>query len=77
VKPPSDTLLPLFNMFHLAPSPSSLQFTNETTQKLNKCENEYVLKISMNEISSTETAQKLNKCENEYVLKISMNSTTF
>jgi hypothetical protein len=27
VKPRSDTLLPYFNMFHLAPSPSSLQFT--------------------------------------------------
>jgi hypothetical protein len=27
VKPPSDTLLPYFNMFHLAPSPSSLKFT--------------------------------------------------
>jgi hypothetical protein len=26
VKPPSDTLLRYFNMFHLAPSPSSLQF---------------------------------------------------
>jgi hypothetical protein len=28
VKPPSDTLLRYFNMFHLAPSPSSLQFIN-------------------------------------------------
>jgi hypothetical protein len=27
VKPPSDTLLRYFNMFHLAPSLSSLQFT--------------------------------------------------
>jgi hypothetical protein len=26
VKPPSDTLLRYFNMFHIAPSPSSLQF---------------------------------------------------
>jgi hypothetical protein len=26
VKPSSDTLLRYFNMFHLAPSPSSLQF---------------------------------------------------
>jgi hypothetical protein len=26
VKPPSDTLLRYFNMFHLASSPSSLQF---------------------------------------------------
>jgi hypothetical protein len=27
VKPPSDALLRHFNMFHLAPSPSFLQFT--------------------------------------------------
>jgi hypothetical protein len=25
-EPPSDTLLPYFNMFHLAPSPSFIQF---------------------------------------------------
>jgi hypothetical protein len=34
VKPPSDTLLRYFNMFHLAPSPSSLQFTFVISLKL-------------------------------------------
>jgi hypothetical protein len=32
VKPPSDTLLRYFNMFHPAPSPSSLQFIENASQ---------------------------------------------
>jgi hypothetical protein len=30
VKPPSETLYPYFNMFQLAPSPSSLQFIEDS-----------------------------------------------
>jgi hypothetical protein len=36
VKPPSDTLLPYFNLFNLAPSPTSLQFHNQGKDSLGK-----------------------------------------
>jgi hypothetical protein len=36
LKPPSDTLLRYFNMFHLAPTPSSLQFIKFPQTKGNK-----------------------------------------
>jgi hypothetical protein len=38
VKPPRDTLLRYFNIFHLVPSPSSLQFIEKFTETLyNHC----------------------------------------